>query len=241
MEEYTLYFTPLPVQGEDPAITQQEIIELAERIDADHVIYDQFEKRQARILQYAAEVAAVARDPQLTNEQRAVDLSMALRNLALATSLYEEDVDNALAKNGNQPAFSPAVCELFALLASLYITQALDAFLQHPSQVFPEASYMSGPDVVVYDLGRGFYFIIDDEGMFTVRASSEEGAFDERARLLSERGPQPSHPIKITDADDARLSIKYAMEDWEDETGNTWADDHPDFQAEFTGYLDSED
>ena len=110
MEEYTLYFTPLPAQGEEPAIAQQEIIELAERIDADHVIYDQFEKRQARILQYAAEVAAVAKDPQLTNEQRAVDLSMALRNLALATSLYEEDVDNALADNGNQPAFSPAVC-----------------------------------------------------------------------------------------------------------------------------------
>lgn len=240
MEEYTLFFTPFTTQGEEPAITQQEIIELAERIDADHVLYDEFAKRQARILQYAAEIAAIKADGQLTKEQKVADLAEAIKHYAQATSLYEEDVENALADNGDQPAFSQAVCELFALLSAVYVEEIFDVFIKHPSVAFPEVSFSAKPDVVAYYLGYRHYLVFSDAGIRTVKARSVEEALESLAESSNAEGDEPSNPIKITDADDARLSIKYAMQDWEDETGNTWADDHPDFQAEYTAYLDAE-
>lgn len=245
VKEYTvsafpLFFAPGNPEGQLPAITEEEINELAARIDADGILQFTFAERQAQILRYAAEVAAITTDSHLPQDEKVTSLTAALTNWMEAISPDEEVIENDLADNGAQPAFSTAVCELFALLAQLYTERSLSAVLQHPSKVFPPSSYIVDPPLVMFELGRGAFLFFTDDGRFSIQAHGPEEAFDRLNDALSTTSAEneTKYTLFVTDADSARESVRYAMDQWEEETGETWSEAFPEFEAIHTAYLD---
>lgn len=241
MSAFPLFFAPGNAEGQPPAITEEEINELAARIDADGILQFAFAERRAQILRYAAEVAAITTDSSLPQDEKVRSLTAALTNWMEAISPDEEVIENDLADNGAQPAFSTAVCELFALLAQLYTEQSLSAALEHPSKVFPQSSYIVSPPLVMFELGRGAFLFFTDDGRFSIKARGPEEAFDQLNDALSTTTPaenETQYTLFVTDADSARESVRYAMSQWEEETGETWSEAFPDFEAKHTAYLD---